>query len=72
MDNYRLLSDWPDLPDGFTLGNPTGIGIDSRQHIFIFHRADRKWTSIDQVFQSPILSKTILVLDRGSGRILNS
>lgn len=42
--NYVLDEAWPQLPAGYSFGQPTGIGIDSRQHIFVFHRAGRKWT----------------------------
>ena len=33
---YQLVEDWPRLPPGYILGNPTGIGIDSNQNIFIY------------------------------------
>ena len=67
---YELVKDWPQLPDGFLLGNPTGIGIDSSQNIFVFQRAGRKWT--EPFPDSVIAAKTILMLDRQTGKILNS
>jgi len=72
MDNYRLLPNWPHLPGDLKLGNPTGIGIDSNQNIFVFHRADRKWSSGDAMPETCILSDTILLLDKDNGEILNS
>ena len=72
MENYTLLKNWPDLPEHFKLGNPTGIGIDSNENIFVFHRADRKFESIDSIPSTFISSKTILKIDRDSGKILNS
>jgi peptidylamidoglycolate lyase len=39
---YEWVPNWPQLPAGFILGNPTGIGIDSNQNIFVFHRANRQ------------------------------
>lgn len=72
MNNYQLLRNWPNLPDSFKLGNPTGIGIDTNQNIFIFHRADRAWPLIGSMPDTYISSKTILMLDRDSGKILNS
>src|SRR5882757_8024448 len=72
MNNYELLTNWPNLPDGYKLGNPTGIGIDSHQHIFIFHRADRKFTSLGSIPDTFISLPTILMLDNASGKILNS
>jgi len=60
------------LPEKLILGNPTGMGVDRSQHIFIFHRADRKWSSDIPLPETCISSKTILMLDRESGKILNS
>ncbi len=72
INNYQLARNWPGLPDGFKLGNPTGIGIDTHQNIFIFHRADRVWPLLGSMPHTYISSKTILMLDRKSGKILNS
>ncbi len=72
MNNYQLIRNWPNLPRGFKLGNPTGMCIDTNQHIFIFHRADRTWPPSGQMHDSYISSKTILMLDRDTGKILNS
>jgi peptidylamidoglycolate lyase len=69
---YEWVSNWPQLPTGFILGNPTGIGIDSSQNIFVFHRADRKWPLTNIMPESFIAAKTILLLDRETGRIINS
>jgi peptidylamidoglycolate lyase len=63
---------WPDLPNGFVLGNPTGIGIDSFQNIFIFHRAGRVWPLDNVMPETCISSKTILMLDRDSGKMIDS
>jgi hypothetical protein len=43
--NYELVNNWPELSKNYYLGQPTGIGIDKDDHIFVFHRAGRKWTS---------------------------
>lgn len=69
---YELVKDWPKLPGGFVLGNPTGIGIDSNQNIFIFHRAYRKWPADNVMPDSNISSNTILMLDRETGKIIKS
>jgi len=63
--------DWPALPDSLRLGDPTGIGIDSNQNIFVFHRGDRDWPLVGSMPGSYIKSKTILMLERISGKILN-
>jgi peptidylamidoglycolate lyase len=65
---YELVKDWPQLPDGFEMGNPTGISIDSRQTVYVFIRAGRTWT--DPMPDFFISANTILQLDRHSGEII--
>lgn len=67
---YELVKEWPRLPKGYVLGNPTGISIDSQQNIVVFSRAGRPW--MDPMPDDCIAEKTILVLDRESGEIINS
>lgn len=68
--NYELVNNWPELSKNYYLGQPTGIGIDKDDHIFVFHRAGRKWSS--PFPDSPISNNTILELDNESGKIINS
>jgi peptidylamidoglycolate lyase len=75
LDNtsgYQLVKAWPQLPEGFVLGNPSGIGIDSAQNVFVFCRAGKKWPLLLPFSESVIREKTILELDGNSGRLLNS
>ena len=68
--NYELVSTWPELSKGYNLSQPTGIGIDKDDHIFVFHRTGRKWTT---PFPDSVISKnTVLELDNESGKIINS
>ena len=69
---YKLEPNWPQLPANYVLGNPTGIGIDSHQNIIVFHRAERKWPVIGAMPVELIPSKTIIILDRQTGKIINS
>jgi len=69
---YEQVKDWPQLPAGFVLGNPTGIGVDSHQNIFVFHRANRKWPANNIMPDSNISSNTILMLDRETGKLIKS
>jgi peptidylamidoglycolate lyase len=62
--NYELVNGWPELSKDYKLGQPTGIGIDKDEHIFVFHRAGRKWTT---PFPDSVISQnTILELDNES------
>lgn len=69
---YELVNNWPQFPAAFILGDVTGIGIDTAQNIFIFHRAERDWTALSSIPDTPIAAKTILELDRTTGKIINS
>lgn len=72
LQKYELVKNWPELPGSFKLGNPTGIGIDTNRNVFIFHRAGRIWPLISSMPHTYISSKTILMLDGQSGKLLNS
>ncbi len=67
---YELVTDWPQLSPGYPLSQPTGIGIDSNEHIFVFHRAGRR--SSTPAPDSLISINTILELENETGKILNS
>ena len=54
--SYQVVHDWPQLPDGFVLGEVAGVGVDSHNHVFVFHRG----------------SRPILCLDGASGKIVAS
>lgn len=70
--HYEEVVNWPDLPKGFALGNPTGIGIDTDQHIIVFHRAGREWPLLGAIPKEKIHNNTILIIDKESGKLLGS
>ena len=70
--NYELVKDWPKLPKNMLLGNPTGLGIDTDQNVLIFHRASRKWPLLGFMPENYIKEKTVLIIDRNSGNLLQS
>jgi peptidylamidoglycolate lyase len=70
---YVLVANWPQLPAGYVLSQPGGIGIDSSQNIFVFHRPGRRWKLLEDEFpDSLISSNTILMFDRNTGKIKNA
>jgi len=69
---YELVKNWPDLPKDYDLGNPTGISIDTNQNIVVFCRGDRKWPLIGTMPNKAIQDKTILIIDKDSGKIIES
>ncbi|MFT3823026.1 MAG: peptidyl-alpha-hydroxyglycine alpha-amidating lyase family protein [Chitinophagaceae bacterium] len=71
-EEYELVTGWPHLPDSVTLGNPTGIGIDTSGNIVVFCRAGREWPLFGKMPGTAIASRTILVLDPANGRLTDS
>ena len=69
---YELEKDWPDLPKDLKLGNPTGICMDTNQNIVVFHRSDREWPLLGSMPDEPIQNKTILIIDKDNGKLINS
>lgn len=69
---YELVRDWPDLPADLELGNPTGLAIDTSQHIVVFHRAGREWPLFGAMPGKFIDDKTILILDKDNGKLIDS
>jgi peptidylamidoglycolate lyase len=66
--HYQWQKDWPQLPAGLKLGNPTGMGIDSAGHLLVFHRASKKWPLIGSFSKDLIADATILELDLQTGK----
>jgi DNA-binding beta-propeller fold protein YncE len=66
---YAVVHGWPILPDGYVLGQVSGVAVDSHNHVFIFHRAEGSWAT-DHTH--PIDSATILCFDGATGKLLAS
>lgn len=68
-DPYVVVHGWPQLPPDFLLGQVSGIGADSHNHVFVFHRAEGSWaTDKTQLIVSP----TVLCFDGPTGKLLLS
>ena len=68
--NYRVVHGWPILPDGEVLGSVAGVGVNSHDNVFVFHRAGRTWPDSDVLELTPIARPTIDVFDGRSGALL--
>jgi len=68
---YQLVSNWPRLPDGITLGQVSGIGVDSVGNVYVFHRAERIWEG-EEPGLDPIPSPTVFVLDDDTGDLIEA
>jgi peptidylamidoglycolate lyase len=65
---YEVVHGWPILPEGHTLGQAVGVGVDSRGRVFVFHRAGRRWS--DPFPADSIAAPTVIVFDGASGDAL--
>lgn len=66
--SMREVAGWPTLPAGVELGQVTGVGVDSHNHVFVFHRAGRTWTEPFPVEAIP--NATVFMFEGNSGRLL--
>lgn len=67
---FQVVHGWPALPPGEILGQATGVGVDSRGNVFVFHRAGRTWT--DPFPAEPIERPTVWVFEGTTGRFVRS
>jgi len=56
-NRYEVVHGWPVLPEGFMFGHVTGVGVDSRNNVFVFHRADH--SILGKTFDEPISSPVV-------------
>ncbi|MEN9600140.1 MAG: hypothetical protein RL596_2461 [Bacteroidota bacterium] len=68
--SYVLDTVWNQTCKNYIVGQPTGVGIDKNNHIFVFQRTGRKWT---EPFPDSLISQnTVLELDNETGKMINS
>jgi peptidylamidoglycolate lyase len=66
---WQLVRDWPRLPAGVRLGQVSGVDIDRKGHVMLFHRAGR---TFDPTATEPIAAPTVLELEPESGTLIAS
>lgn len=69
--SYRVVHDWPQLPEGRVLGGVSGVGIDTHGNVFVFHRNSRTWPTTDELATTPIAGPTVTVFDAHTGKVLS-
>lgn len=67
---YQVVPDWPALPQDYVLGLCAGVGVDSENRVFVFHRRGRAWS--DPFPTEAIPETTISVIDGSTGKLLRS
>src|SRR5262245_35792645 len=68
--HYQHVPNWPVLPAGVSVGAVAGVGVDSHDNVFVFHRAARDWPASGVLDLKPIDEPTIAVFDGRSGALL--
>lgn len=63
---YDEVDDFLQLPDGLTLGQVSGLAVDSTDRLIVFHRAGADFDN-----EVPIEEATILVFDAQTGELLD-
>jgi peptidylamidoglycolate lyase len=66
---YRFVPGWPRLPEGIHLGQVSGIDVDSKGNVFVFHRAERFWDG-EELELDLIPSPTIFILNDETGDLI--
>lgn len=67
---HEVVNGWPALLEGYTLGLCAGVGVDSHNNVFIFHRCGRLWKTPFPT--EPIATATVTVIDGASGKLITS
>jgi peptidylamidoglycolate lyase len=67
---YGVVHGWPILPEGRVLGSVSGVGIDSKGNVFVFHRNERSWPDSNVLETTPIVGPTVTVFDARTGKVL--
>jgi peptidylamidoglycolate lyase len=67
---HAVAPDWPALPKDHVLGLCAGVGVDSHNRVFVFHRCGRQWSN--PFPKEPIAQPTVSVIDGPTGRLLAS
>ena len=63
-----VVRGWPTLPPGEILGQATGVSVNDKGEVLVFHRAGRTWT---RPFPTdPISAPTVWVFDGRTGQLL--
>jgi len=63
---HHVDTGWPVLPQGVHLGAVSGVAVDSKDRVYVFHRAGAGFDN-DAIIQSP----TVFVFEADSGALVD-
>ncbi|MGH8247045.1 MAG: peptidyl-alpha-hydroxyglycine alpha-amidating lyase family protein, partial [Gammaproteobacteria bacterium] len=46
--SYRVETEWPKLPAGWTFQETPGVSVDAREHVYVFHRGEHSIMEFDR------------------------
>ncbi len=64
---YRVIHDWPVLPDNTIFGEVSSVAVDALGNVFALERGGRKWPESDVLDQAPIVGPTVFVFHGRTG-----
>jgi peptidylamidoglycolate lyase len=66
---HVVVHGWPVFPEGEMLGQATGVDVDSKGRVHVFHRAGKMWSG--ETFATDLIARpTLAVFDPGTGQRL--
>jgi len=71
-NSAKPVADWPVLPNGFQLGEPSGLAIDTADNLVVFNRAGREWPFFGSMPKAFISNNTITIFSNKTGELLRS
>jgi peptidylamidoglycolate lyase len=69
---YQVVHGWPQLSEGTLLGQVSGVGVDSHNHVFVFRRAENSVLSGKAAPNNPMASPAVLMFDRVTGALVSA
>jgi peptidylamidoglycolate lyase len=66
---YEVVHGWPRMPEGRILGQATGVDVDSRDQVHVFHRSTRTWSDDPAL---PLIAGTTVEVFDANGRHLRT
>jgi peptidylamidoglycolate lyase len=66
---YEEVKDWPKLPPGVQMGEAAGVAVDTRGHVFVFHRPGR---GFDPAATETLTEAPVLEIDAVTGRLIRA
>jgi peptidylamidoglycolate lyase len=68
--HHEVVPGWPALPKDHALGLCAGVGVDSHNRVYVFHRCGRKWST--PFPKEPIAEPVVSIIDGTTGKLLSS